>query len=131
MESTVQPISLSLFHTTDWSAIRPSERFGDIGKATYRTVQYEGFRIRLVEYSAGYRADHWCKAGHIVFCLEGEITSQLDDGRNFTLKKGMSYVVSDDASRHRSSTAVGAKLLIVDGEFLQAKKELDRNPWRM
>jgi quercetin dioxygenase-like cupin family protein len=131
MESTVQPVSLSLFHTTDWDAIAPTHAAGLSGTATYRVVHYEGFRMRLVEYSAGYEADHWCNLGHIVFCLEGEMTSQLDDGRHFILKPGMSYVVANEASNHRSVTTNGAKVLIVDGKFLHQKKDNVRNPWRM
>jgi hypothetical protein len=75
---------------------------GVTGTASYRTLQFDDFRVRLVEYSAGYKADHWCKAGHIVFCLDGEMTTELSDGRTFHLSKGMSYTVSDNISTHRS-----------------------------
>jgi len=34
------------------------------------------------------------------------------------LTKGMSYIVSDDMSSHRSITKKGVKLLIIDGDFL-------------
>ena len=86
--------------------------------------------MRLVEYSAGYKANHWCKKGHILFCLEGELTTELKDGRQFILKKGMSYQVSDDVSAHRSSTVTGAKLFIVDGGFLQIEKmKFERGIW--
>ena len=120
-----------LFQTTDWDTIPAVEKNGECGVARYRTMQFEDFRVRLVEYSPGYCADHWCKAGHIVYCLEGEMTSELMDGRKFTLKAGMSYVVSDDVTLHRSSTATGVKLMIVDGNFLSNTKPKTVNPWKM
>jgi hypothetical protein len=78
-----------------------------------------GLRVRIVEYSAGYLADHWCTKGHIVHCLSGEFVSELQTGDSFILSTGMTYIVSDDLSTHRSHTATGVKLLIIDGEFLQ------------
>jgi hypothetical protein len=36
-------------------------------------------RVRKVEYSAGYKADHWCKKGHIILCTEGEMETELDE----------------------------------------------------
>lgn len=103
------------FTTTDWSAIPPVEYAGETGKALWRTFAVGDLRVRLVEYSAGYLADHWCDRGHVLFVLEGEIDSELRDGRTFKLTAGMSYQVSDfgDAA-HRSSTRIGAKLFIVD-----------------
>ena len=121
-----------LFQVTDWPSLPVKQKNGESGVASYRTVEFEGFRVRLVEYSAGYKADHWCKAGHIVYCIEGEMLSTLTDGGTFTLKQGMSYVVSDDMSEHRSETENGAKLMIIDGNFLKdPSKRLFRNPWRI
>jgi mannose-6-phosphate isomerase class I len=124
----MKPIS---FQTMDWNAFPAVEKKGEQGLATYRTMQFEQFRVRIVEYSAGYSADHWCKVGHIVHCLEGEMTSELADGRSFKLKPGMSYVVSDEASMHRSVSQHGAKLMIIDGRFLSSEKKTIANPWRM
>jgi len=76
-------------------------------------------RIRMVEYSPGYLADHWCKKGHIVHCLEGEFISELETGEEFKLTKGMTYIVSDELSSHRSISKTGVKLLIIDGDFLK------------
>jgi len=87
--------------------------------------------MRLIEYSKDYKADHWCVKGHIVYCLEGEMTSELSDGRIFKLSKGMSYHVSDGVSKHKSQTENGVKLLILDGGFLGKEKSILRNPWRM
>jgi len=70
--------------------------------------------VRMVEYTPGYSADHWCRKGHILLCLEGELSTELEDGRRFVLKPGMSYQVADQAEAHRSSTTAGAKLFIVD-----------------
>jgi quercetin dioxygenase-like cupin family protein len=107
------------FQSIDWSAIEKTEHKGMEGIATWQTLQYDELRIRLVEYSKGYFADHWCRKGHIVHCLEGEFVSELESGEKFILTKGMSYVVSDDLSSHRSASSDGVKLLIIDGDFLK------------
>jgi len=104
-----------LFTVTDWASVPPTEHPGETGKAIWRTVTMGDVRIRHVEYTAGYLADHWCDRGHILYVLEGRLDTELRDGRRFTLTAGMSYEVSDfgDAA-HRSSTPTGAKLFIVD-----------------
>ena len=109
------------FHTIDWNAIEKTEHKGETGTSFWQTLQYGGLRIRIVEYSAGYLADHWCKKGHIVHCLEGEFVSEMENGSSFTLTKGMTYVVSDEISSHRSASKQGVKLLIVDGDFLKSE----------
>lgn len=102
------------FDVTDWMTITPTEHRGETGVATWRTRTFGALRVRLVEYSPGYRADHWCTKGHILFCLNGELRTELQDGRTYDLTAGMSYQVSDNAEPHRSSTATGARLFIVD-----------------
>jgi hypothetical protein len=102
------------FGTTDWSDIAPTEHEGDVGTAIWRTRNFGSIRVRMVEYTPGYVADHWCVKGHILLCLEGELHTELADGRRFMLKPGMSYQVADNAEPHRSMTATGAKLFIVD-----------------
>lgn len=102
------------FGTTDWSSITPTEHPGETGKALWRTCQFGTIRVRMVEYTPGYLADHWCVKGHILLCLEGELHTELEDGRTFLLKPGMSYQVADNAEAHRSSTPCGARLFIVD-----------------
>jgi len=102
------------FGTTDWSGVARTEHAGETGKAYWRTQHLGGIRVRMVEYTPGYFADHWCVKGHILLCLEGELQTELKDGRTFTLRPGMSYQVADDAEAHRSFTVKGAKLFIVD-----------------
>ena len=102
------------FGTTDWLQIAPTEHKGETGVATWHTRQFDTIRVRIVEYSPGYKADHWCKKGHILLCLEGELHTELADGREFVLTPGVSYQVADEAEPHRSSTQTGAKLFIVD-----------------
>ncbi|MEI8631475.1 DHCW motif cupin fold protein [Vibrio sp. PP-XX7] len=102
------------FGTTDWNQIAPTEHQGETGMALWRTQQFGEIRAQVVEYTPGYLADHWCSKGHILFCLEGELQTELEDGRQFTLTAGMSYQVADHAEAHRSSTEIGAKLFIVD-----------------
>ena len=102
------------FDTTDWMRLEPTEHAGENGAAFWRTREFGALRVRLVEYTPGYRADHWCRKGHILFCVDGELTTDLKDGRAFTLTPGMSYQVADGADAHRSYTARGARLFIVD-----------------
>ena len=100
--------------TTDWSSIQPTEHPGASGAAFWRMIEAGNIRVRLVEYTAGYEADHWCRRGHVLFVLDGELVTELEDGRSVTLARGMSYQVADGAAAHRSRTQTGAKLFIVD-----------------
>ena len=111
-----QPVQISgiPFGTTDWSKIERTEHKGARGCAYWRTQDFGAIRVRMVEYTPGYFADHWCIKGHILFCIQGELHTELEDGRKFVLKPGMSYQVADNAEPHRSYTELGAKLFIVD-----------------
>jgi hypothetical protein len=102
------------FEAFDLQNVVPVEHPGATGNALWRTVERGNIRIRIVEYSPGYLADHWCRKGHAVFVLDGEFVSELDDGRKVTLSKGMCYLVADNAGAHRSVTQDGVRLLIVD-----------------
>lgn len=102
------------FCTTDWSAVERTVHAGETGTAHWRTQRFGTVRVRMVEYSAGYLADHWCEKGHVLLCLAGELRTELADGRVFTLTPGMSYQVADGAEAHRSSTDIGATLFVVD-----------------
>ena len=102
------------FGTTDWSSIEPTNHAGETGVARWRTRHFGTIRVRMVEYSADYRADHWCEKGHILLCLAGELETELADGRTFRLGPGMSYQVADKAEAHRSVSRTGATLFIVD-----------------
>lgn len=110
------------FQVIDWTKIDKTEHKGDTGLAYWQTAQFEGLRIRIVEYTKGYLADHWCQKGHIVHCLEGEFISELQNGEKYALTKGMTYVVTDDLSSHRSFSENGVKLLIIDGDFLKIRE---------
>ncbi len=102
------------FGTTNWSTVPATEHAGSTGVALWHTLEVGNIRVRMVEYSAGYLADHWCEKGHILLCLEGRLETELRDGRRYTLTPGVSYQVADGAEPHRSATPVGAKLFIVD-----------------
>ncbi len=102
------------FRHTDWSRVPPTTHPGETGTATWRTVEAGNLRVRMVEYSPGYRADHWCERGHVLLVLEGELVTELRDGRRFVLAAGTSYEVADGDGAHRSSTEPGARLFIVD-----------------
>jgi len=117
------------FHITDWSQISVTEHAGETGMALWKTLQFGNLRVRQVEYTAGYLADHWCRKGHIIYCLEGEMVTELSDGSKYILKQGMSYQVSDEVSKHRSFSATGTKLFIIDGDFLQWQQPITRGIW--
>jgi quercetin dioxygenase-like cupin family protein len=102
------------FGLTDWSKVERTEHKGTTGMAYWKTRQFGDLRVRMVHYTPGYQADHWCSKGHILLCLEGELCVELQDGRTFTLTPGVSYQVADGAEPHRSHTATGARLFIVD-----------------
>jgi quercetin dioxygenase-like cupin family protein len=107
-------ISQIPFETIDWSSVEAERKFGESGWADWKVRQFGDIRVRMLEYSPGYRADHWCAKGHILFCFEGEMVTQLRDGREFVLRAGSSYHVADEAEAHRTYTKDGAKLFIVD-----------------
>lgn len=107
------------FQTVDWNAITKTEHKGETGIAFWQTLELKGLRIRIVEYSKGYLADHWCQKGHVVHCLEGDFITEMETGEKVKLIKGQTYVVSDQLSSHRSFSENGVKLLIVDGDFLK------------
>ncbi|AKJ43068.1 DHCW motif cupin fold protein [Pragia fontium] len=113
MKMTPFPFSL-----TDWQDVEKTEHSGETGMAYWQTRFFgdpqNPIRVRMVEYTAGYLADHWCKKGHVLFCIEGELETTLEDGRIFVLKPGMSYQVGDNAEEHQSYTETGARLFIVD-----------------
>ncbi len=102
------------FCTMDWSKVTSTEHSGETGKAFWQTLEIGNIRVRMVEYTPGYLADHWCSRGHVLLVLEGELVTELNDGREFKLTPGMSYQVADDVNPHRSHTEKGAKLFIVD-----------------
>jgi hypothetical protein len=102
------------FEVFDLEGTAGEEHAGVTGKAVWKTVQRGNVRMRIVEYTPGYLADHWCEKGHAVFVLEGDFESELKDGRKHRLSKGMGYLVADHAEPHRSRTERGVKLLIVD-----------------
>jgi hypothetical protein len=103
------------FTVTDWSKVAVVTHPGETGQALWRELNIGDLRVRMVEYTPGYLADHWCDRGHVLYVVEGELDTELRDGRRFKLLPGMSYQVSDlgDAA-HRSSTTTGAKIFIVD-----------------
>ena len=109
------------FQTIDWNVITNTKYNGETGIAYWKTKEFDNLRIRIVEYSPGYLADHWCQKGHIVHCLDGDFVSELDNGEVFILAKGDTYIVSDNLSSHRSISKNGVKLLIIDREFLKTQ----------
>ena len=102
------------FQILDWSTIAREEHKGETGLAYWQVFMMGNIRIRKVEYSPGYKADHWCSKGHIILCTEGEMDTELDDGRIMKLTAGMTYFVGDDSEAHRTSAKNGCKLFIVD-----------------
>ena len=102
------------FRTLNWETVPKEEHAGITGKAFWQVVHMNEIRIRLVEYTPEYRADHWCHKGHILYCIEGEMETELEDGKKHILSAGMIYMVGDNSDPHRSYSKGGCKLLIVD-----------------
>lgn len=102
------------FGITDWSTIEPTVHKGEAGEAYWHTRQFGDVRVRRVRYTPGYVSNHWCSKGHFLFCIEGELYTELADGRKFWLRPGMSYQVADNAEPHRSRTTAGATLIVID-----------------
>jgi quercetin dioxygenase-like cupin family protein len=102
------------FETFTWKKIEKIKHPGEKGYAIRQTILMGDIRIRMVEYSAGYIADHWCDKGHIIYCIKGKMITELEDGRKRKLRKGMSYQVGDNSEAHRSSSKKGCRLFIVD-----------------
>ncbi len=99
---------------TDWKTVPVTRHAGDAGYALWRTREFGGIRVRMVEYSPGYRADHWCAKGHVLLCLEGSLEVTVRDGPVYQLGPGQSYHVGDGDPPHRSHSPAGAQLFIVD-----------------
>ena len=102
------------FCLTDWNTVSPVVHPGTTGEARWRTFEMGNIRVRMVEYTPGYMADHWCSRGHVLLVFEGELMTELDDGRVFKLVPGVSYQVAENMNPHRSYTQTGAKLFVVD-----------------
>lgn len=102
------------FRTLDWSSVPKEEHPGETGVAYWQVQHLNNIRVRKVEYTPGYLADHWCSKGHVIYCLEGELETELGDGRRYSLTAGMCYFVGDNNEAHRSSTQTGCLLFIVD-----------------
>lgn len=109
------------FRVVDWAGIEKTNHPGEKGMAYWRTLQLPGLRVRVVEYSPGFIADHWCRKGHIIYCIKGSFKTEMLSGEVFEIREGMGYIVSDHLSEHRSTTESGVTLFIVDGEFLAIK----------
>jgi hypothetical protein len=102
------------FQIIDWETIPKERHEGETGHALWQILHVGEARVRQVEYSPDYKADHWCKKGHIIFCYEGQMLTELEDGRIMNLNKGMSYIVGDNGEAHRSTSQNGCILFIVD-----------------
>ena len=102
------------FASTDWFFVPSTDYPGEIGTARWRTREEGSLRTRMVEYSAGFVADHWCTQGHVFLCLEGEMVVELEDGRAVTLRPGMSCQLPDGQGSHRTRSINGARFFAVD-----------------
>ncbi len=102
------------FTVVEWEKEPVIEVPGKSGTAQMRTVMNDTLCIRMIDFTAGYSADHWCVKGHIAFVVAGALKIVLEDGRSFDLRAGSSFHVGDEAGRHRVSSDAGAKVFIVD-----------------
>lgn len=102
------------FTTINWRKIEKIKHSGETGFAIWQIFMMNDIRIRMVKYSKGYVADHWCNKGHIIYCCKGSMVTELENGKKLKLKKGMNYFVGDDSMAHRTTSKKGCKLFIVD-----------------
>ena len=103
------------FTVTDWSALAAEEHPGDSGASFWRTFAAGNIRVRRVDYSPGFRSDHYCPRGHVLLVLQGELVVALKDGREFVLTAGMGFEAGDDhANPHLAYSTNGATVFIVD-----------------
>lgn len=114
VNNSAMKISAFPFETVDWASIKSEPHPGTSGEARWKIFLMNDIRIRMVEYSPGYLADHWCNKGHIIFCISGEMITELEDGSEHVLSAGMSYQVGDDSNAHRTRSEDGCLLFIVD-----------------
>lgn len=108
---TLSPFPFSI---TNFSTIEPEIHRGITGFAEWRVMHRNNIRIRLVTYSPDYLADHWCSKGHIIYCIDGEMETELENGQKYMLQKEQVYTVGDDSAAHRSYSKNGCTLFIVD-----------------
>ncbi len=110
MDTTNIPFTL-----VNWSEVIPNVHKGETGYALWRDLDIGELHVHMAEYSPGYKADHWCNIGHVLLVLKGTLTTELKDGREFTLNAGTSYQVSgEEKNPHRSRTETGATIFLVD-----------------
>ncbi len=102
------------FSIVDWVLEETTEVAGETGYAEQRLVELGNLRLRQVVYAAGYRADHWCERGHVLYVLSGQMIVELKNGRHFPVHEGSSFQVADGAPAHLVCTANGCTVFIVD-----------------
>ncbi len=102
------------FTVTDWTKLSSVGIRGERGKAVSKELNQGSARVRLVDYSADYKSDHWCTKGHIVLVLEGDLTIELNDGMSYELEGDMSLQVGDDVVPHLVRSKGGARVIIFD-----------------
>ena len=103
------------FTVTDWRTVPAVEQKGESGTSFWRVLEAGGMRVRMADYSPGFRSDHWCPKGHVFLVLEGEFIVTLKDGRTFRLSPGMSFAVGEDPGNpHLGASDRGARAFIVD-----------------
>jgi hypothetical protein len=99
----------------DWSSIPALVQNGETGTAVCRTQDLGDVRIRLVRYSAGYKADHSCNKGHIIHVLDGSLVIEHEDETRTVLGPCTSWHAPDEqGSPHRVICESGADVFIVD-----------------
>jgi quercetin dioxygenase-like cupin family protein len=112
-----EPVKLENFPvgTIDWPKVPAVVQAGETGIATSRTVNLSDVTLRLVEYSAGYKADHWCTKGHILYVVSGNVVIEYDNEKRTNLSSGMSWHAPEGASTaHLLRCERAATVFIID-----------------
>lgn len=99
----------------DWSRVPAVVQPGETGTAAARTCDLGDIRLRLVAYSPGYKADHWCAKGHIIYVISGHLVIEHEDETRAVLSPGKSWHAPDNAGPpHRVLCEAGATVFIID-----------------
>jgi len=98
----------------NWEKIETVELKGETGTSFMRIYEEGNIRLRMIEYSADYYADHWCTRGHIIHVIEGELIYEQKNGKTFSLIPGNSFQVGDNKDEHLVRTINGARVFLVD-----------------
>ncbi|MCE5272352.1 hypothetical protein LLH00_13825 [bacterium] len=85
-------VGWSDFEAVQWREGIPGVRF--------KILQHAGWRVRLVEFAAGFREPDWCLRGHSGYVLSGNAVLEMDGGQ-LGLAPGQAFILPQgEENRH-------------------------------